>query len=155
IALTQTEAPKITGISPTNPAPGDSMLISTSGLQVRNVTVYFSRQDGFRIGVPASHGDNQVGVLVPPDAVEGPIEIGAQPVTSAAVRTAPFPAAISPKLRMRPNQTEVAQGESTAIAVAFLFDTRQRPLRWTSTIGSIDETGRFAAPASVSQTEYA
>jgi hypothetical protein len=149
------EAPKITGISPPNPAPGDIMLISTSGLQVRNVTVYFSRQDGSRIGVLASHGDNQVGLLVPPDAVEGPIEIDAQPVNSAAVRTAPFQAAISPKLRLRPNQTEVAQGESTVIAVAYLFDTRQRPLTWTSTIGSVDATGQFTAPSSVSQTEYA
>jgi uncharacterized protein (TIGR03437 family) len=148
-------APSIVSLSPPNPSPGDTVVISTNGLQVSEVTVYFSRLDGSRIAVPATNGDNQISVVVPPDAVEGPLEIDAQPVNSAIIRTAPFEAAVSPKLRLHPEQIEIAQGESTKIDVALLFDPRPRTLEWSSNIGSVDVTGVFSAPASVNQTTYA
>jgi len=147
-------APRIVSLNPVSPSPGDTVVITTQGLQVSNVTVNFTRVDGTTFGVAATNGDNQIGIRIPPDAVEGPIQIAAQPVNSAAVLTAPFEAAISPKLRLHAEQIEIAQGESTRIDVAFLFDARPRALRWSSTYGSVDSTGLFTAPASVSQTLY-
>jgi len=147
--------PKITSLSPPNPSPGEAVVIATVNLQVRDVTVYFSRFDGSRVAAHAVNGNNQVAVLVPPDAVEGPIEIDAQPVNSAPIRSKPYQAAISPKLRLHPKLNEIAQGESTTIDVAFLFDPRMRPLQWSTTSGSIDSLGHFNAPGFVQQLTYA
>ena len=59
-------APHIISLSPPNPGAGDTAVITTEGLDIRNVTVYFSRLDGSRIAVPATNSNNAIPVRIPP-----------------------------------------------------------------------------------------
>lgn len=141
-------APQVLSLSPPNPAPGTPVSINTSGLPQGSYTVYFSRLDGTFTSVASKY----LTVIVPPDAVEGPMVVAAQAASGPPVQTPPFEAAISPPIRLRAEQIEVAPGGSVQIDPVLLFDPRPRDLTWSAEIGSISASGVFTAPNDVYPT---
>jgi uncharacterized protein (TIGR03437 family) len=142
--------PVITGIFPAQATTGDQVEVQirdrTSGVN----RVYFSGPAGSLIPAGVTlYSASGVFVTVPLGAQSGPVFAEGYIPGFSFLRSGPFPFTRVPRLRIVPQQKDLATGESTRLSVRQLGEDNQQSFLWNVQLGSVSVDGVYQAPASV------
>ena len=142
--------PVLTSLTP-NPVQA-GQVIDIEGTNLYNVvSIQFAGPNNLTLTVP-SFG---TGIAVPFSTVSGPVTVTTQLLGFAPVVTNSLPLTRIAALRIRAANRDLAAGESTTFAYRILGMPSAQAIQWTADVGTIDGSGNYQAPGSITSDTFA
>jgi hypothetical protein len=142
--------PVLTSLTPNPVQPGQVLDIEGTNLQ-NVVSIQFTGPNNLTLNVPSF----SAGVQVPFSTVSGPVTVTTQLPGFAPVVTNSLQLTRISALRIRAANRDLAAGESTTFAYRILGTASAQSIQWTADVGTIDRSGNYQAPGSVTSDAFA
>jgi len=140
----------LTDITPNPAQPGDTVSINGTNLY-SVIGAKFTGPNNMILPIP-TYGP---GVTVPFSAVSGPVSLVTQFPGFAPVETNTVQFTRTAAIRIRAASRDVSAGETTKFSYIVFGTTNPQTIQWTVDVGSIDSSGTYQAPSTITSDTFA
>ncbi len=147
-------APTIDAINPNPASAGETVTIQGSGFYGR-LTLTFPGPNGIPlIAEGRSQSLTELTVTVPKMAVSGPVHLVASLVGHPPMQSNLLSFHRLPKLRIRVESKDLAQGETTPMFVRILGEEIDHKVVWSAERGTVSPGGIYQAPGAITDVSF-